>query len=422
MRCPHCNRVHPDQSHFCPVTGRVIDPPQIQETPNPQPSNRWVSPVMAVLGILLIVAGVLLVQGNFSLPAWDSSRAASNPSNTAQAGQSSGAHSSPTPSGNPQQPSNAARTTPSAQPATPTVVPRNPDLDEWIVYTYGKENDSEIYMLQPSTGKTRQLTSNRYNDDGPTLLARTNELVFSSSREEGWELYLLDLNTMKESQLTHFDGQARFPEWSPVAGARKILFEGRKDSSNGKLYSIWLLDLDTNRLTDLTQGSADSRPQWSPDGKEVVFGRALNDSDQNGKITTADFLSIFTYNLASGDLTRVTNDPTVDNYQFTWSPDGEWILFGSARTDVNGDSFVNLDDSRNLWLIHPDGSNEHELRLNDESIFSPGWSPSGNSIVFTTHQGENREEMWLYDLLTTETTLLQTAGPIYHTEFAVRSR
>ncbi len=411
MRCPHCNRIHSDQARFCPVTGQVIPKNDDQNAAIAQAPHRWVGPAMASLGFILIVIGGFLLTGNSSIPALKSNETDVNHSDTPQPGRSS-------PS---QQPTPLISPTATFQPATPTQVPANADLNEWIVYAYGRENDSEIFMLRPSSGEIRQLTSNEYNDDGPSFLSRTNEVVFSSYREEGWQLYLLNLDTMKESQLTDFDGQARFPEWSPEPGVRKILFEGRGDTSSGKQYSVWLLDLDNNDLTNLTRGSADSRPQWAPDGEKIVFGRALNDSDQNGKITTADFLSIFTFNLTNGELTRVTNDPTIDNYQFTWSPDGEWILYGSARADTDGNGVINLDDSQNLWLIHPDGSGEQELHLNDDNIFSPGWSPSGNSIVYTIHQGDFREEMWLYYVTTGETTLLQTAGPIYHTEFAVKS-
>jgi len=425
MRCPHCHEIHPDNTNFCPKIGLVIDRDELEEEgpPPPQAPDRRVTIGAAALGAILMVAGVLmLLRGGFSMPAASqeedaglSEVATSTP--TAVTGGGSGSVSpNPLPSQSPLPAAENLLPTPQPSPTTP---PAQTDLDTWIAYAYGKENDSEIYLLRPSTGESRQITTNRYNDDAPSLLARTNELVFASYRDDGWELYLLDLDTGKETQLTHFDGQARFPAWSPEPGVRKIVFEGRQDTSSGKRYSIWMLDVDSGSLTDLTKGSADSRPQWSPDGKQVVFGRALNDSDRNGKITTADFLTISIVDLASHKITHPVNEIDKDNYQYAWSPDGEWILFCSVRGDVNGDGYANLDDSRNLWLVRPDGSGQHELRMGNQSIFSPGWSPSGEYIIYMVHRGENREEMWLYDTKQQSSSQLLNAGPIYHPEFAV---
>lgn len=403
----------------------MIDRDELEESvlPPQPPPDRRVTIAAAALGAILVLAGILsLLGGEFFAPAASPEKSTELVESesfklTAVTGGSSGRVSpNPLSSGSPTSAGENLSSTPRPS-LTPT--PSLTDLDAWIAFAYGRENDSEIYILRPSTGETRQITTNRYNDDAPSLLARTNELVYPSSREDGWELYLLDLDTGKETQLTHFDGQARFPAWSPEPGVRKIVFEGRQDTSSGKRYSIWMLNVDSGSLTDLTKGSADSRPQWSPDGKQVVFGRALNDSDRDGKITTADFLTISIVDLTSQKITHPFIDIDQDNHQYAWSPDGEWILFCSVHGDVNGDGYANLDDSRNLWLVRPDGSGQYELGLSNQSIFSPSWSPSGDYIVYMVHRGDYREEMWLYDMKQQSSSQLMNAGPIYHPEFAV---
>ena len=441
MQCPFCGENHPDASKFCPKTGQVLKFSPIQP---PLPGSRpkgsiEISIVTGVFGLVMIFFGILLVTGQITLP---SHRSGSKPTPTARLTEvgavpsfRSTATRAPFPTSEPPAlpPTQAARE-PTASPwpsdtpwPTPTPwftpTPTNPDLDTWIVYSYGVENESEIFRLRPSTGEVRQLTVNAYNDDAPSLLARTNELVFASYREDGWELYLLNLDTQQETRLTQFDGQARFPEWSPETGARKIVFEGRQDTAGGKRYSVWLLDVDSGELTDLTQGSADSRPQWSPDGTRVVFGRATSDTNQNGAVTTADYLGIYIYDLAGQTVTRVENSAGLDNFQYAWNPaNDDWIAVCSVRRDVNGDGFFNLDDSRNLWLVRPDGGGEMELPLGDLNIFSPGFSQAGNFLVYTVHRGDSREEMWLYDMNLQSASQLVSAGPVYHPEFAVGTR
>lgn len=416
MRCPHCHGIHPDNTNFCPVIGLVIERDELDGPPPapPVPDPR-VTIGAAALGVILILVGVFLLRGGISLPVTGANvSVGTSPTPTAFEG---GGVSEP----------GTSTLTPDvvARPPTPTIShtlpPVNSDLDAWIAYAYGVENDSEIFLLQPSTGQVRQVTSNQYNDDAPSLLTRTNELIYASYRKDGWEIYLLDLDTQKETQLTHFDGQARFPEWSPGPGARKIIFEGRRDTSSGTQYSIWLYDVDSGKITNLSEGSADSRPQWSPDGSQVVFGRAMNDTNQNGRITTADNLSIYILNVSNQQLTRLTNDAGIDNYQYSWSPDGQWILFCSVRGDKNGDKVANLDDSRNLWLMRADGSDERELYLENKNVFSPSWSPSGAYIVYTVNRTNSTAEMWLYDMAAGTSSLLQSVGPILHTEFAVNT-
>lgn len=416
MRCPHCHEIHPDNTNFCTRIGLVIDRDELEEPlpPAPPAPDRRVTAAAAALGAILVLAGIfLLLQGGISLPAVVGVTTLT-PTMFEGGGGAEPEVTIPIPSHTP----NVVTALPSSTPS-PTLPPVKTDLDAWIAYAYGIENDSEIYLLRPSTGENRQITTNRYSDDAPSMLARTNELIYASEREDGWELFLLDLDTGKENQLTHFDGQARFPAWSPEPRVRKIIFEGRQDTSSGKRYSIWMLDVDSGELTDLTHGSADSRPQWSPDGKQVVFGRAMNDSNQNGKITTADFLTISIIDLASLKMSHLVNDYNHDNFQYAWSPDGDWILFCSVRADMNSDGYANLDDSRDLWLVRPDGTDQHALDLGNKNIFSPGWSPNGNYIVYTVHRSESREEMWLYDMFTQNSSQLMNAGPIYHPEFAV---
>lgn len=437
MQCPFCGENHPDASKFCPKTGQVLKFAPIQPSRSesrPRGSGE-ISVVTGVFGLIMVFFGILLITGQITLPS-SQSGSGYNPTTQPATGQALQPNPTrlPEPTKAPEPTAAAllvllptqAALEPTASPwptetLWPTPTQTNPDLDTWIVYSYGVENESEIFMLRPFTGETRQLTANAYNDDAPTLLARTNELVFASYREDGWELYLLDLDTQQETRLTQFDGQARFPEWSPEAGARKIVFEGRQDTAGGKRYSVWMLDVDSGELTDLTQGSADSRPQWSPDGTRVVFGRATSDTNQNGAVTTADYLGMHIYDLASQSIARAEHSAGLDNFQYAWQPsDYQWIAVCSVRADVNGDGFYNLDDARNLWFMPPDGSGEFELNLGNQNIFSPSFSPGGDYLVYMVHRGDSREELWLFDVNQETTRQLLSAGPLYHPEFEVR--
>lgn len=73
----------------------------------------------------------------------------------------------------------------------------------WILYAYRDGVKREIHLYNPKTYEIEQLTVNNYMDESPSISAYSSMVVYSSYRNPlGWELYVLDLNTIKESKIT----------------------------------------------------------------------------------------------------------------------------------------------------------------------------------------------------------------------------
>lgn len=172
-----------------------------------------------------------------------------------------------------------------------------------------------------------------------------------------------------------------------------MVFEWRTFEPQAAI-NIWMLDTSTGELEQLTSSGADYGPGWSPDGTQIVFGRATADTTGDGRISASDALDIFTHDLATGTEVNLTNSPDYDDFNFAWSPDGERIAFTSVRLDANGDGVINLDDSQDLFLIHQDGSGERRLDLGGRPAFSPSWSPDGRFILVLVaeEEGQTAEE------------------------------
>lgn len=302
------------------------------------------------------------------------------------------------------------------QEATPSLPPTIAQLSPyagWITFGLGEGAGREIYILDLATRLQQQITNNGFIDEAPSFSPDNWKLVYASDRsQDGWDLYSYDLRRGTEQQLTVFDGQARFPVWSPAPGDTRIVFEGRTFELESAI-NIWMFDTASGELEQLTNNGADSRPGWSPDGSQIMFGRATRDTTGDGRVTANDAADIYVLDLATRTEKNLTNTPDFDDFNFAWSPDGEWIVFTSVRSDVNGDGNFNLSDSQDLFRIQADGSNERRLDLEGKLIFSPSWSPDGRFIMVLVVNEDRQTAIWRYDTRNGIFTRITEPG-LYH--------
>ena len=123
------------------------------------------------------------------------------------------------------------------------------------------------------------------------------------------------------------------------------------------------------------------RPQFSPDGKQLVFDR------QNIGALPKDGHAAFVANVDGTRLRRVTPWSLRAGDHPDWSPDGGLVLL---RSNANGPDFTR---QGNLYVVRPNGTGLREL-----THFSGGvqllqngsFSPDGDSIVFATTESSTK--------------------------------
>jgi len=199
------------------------------------------------------------------------------------------------------------------------------------------EIDVETREVRPLTRETRNI---------PTVsVSRDDRIAYALFWHDTF-LYLVDVETGEREQLTSHalnNYNARFaPDGNTIAYA----------SNRTGNDEVWLHHFDGRPETRFTNDPAlDAYPEWSPDGRRLVF---LSDREE-------DTPKLFIANADGGTGARLLIDQTVawpDNIRASqWSQDGRFIAYR-----VPGKS------GPELWTVRPDGLGASK-RLEDVSGF-----------------------------------------------------
>jgi len=190
-------------------------------------------------------------------------------------------------------------------------------------------------------------------------------------------------------------------------------------------FDVWLTQVGTGRLVNLTQGKAGPLPGplrnvgFSGDGSEIWIGggdvglrlrlmpltggkpRNFLGEDAANVAWSPDGERIVYHTFRNGDPMFVADrtganarkifgdQPGIHNHFPTWSPDGRWIYF------VHGTPATREMD---LWRIDPDGRSPERLTQRNADIAYP--TPSGeNTVFYVARDGDGSGPwLWAFDL------------------------
>ncbi|MFJ2172437.1 amidohydrolase family protein [Streptomyces sp. NPDC087851] len=154
-------------------------------------------------------------------------------------------------------------------------------------------------------------------------------------------------------------------------------------------YHLWTMRPDGTDVRQRTEGPWDDRgPAWSPDGTRIAFA-----SERAGDPVTGGPYRIHVLDLRTGDITRVTGlagqegphqDGAWEDFDPTWAPDGERILFVRARAVTTATGLAL--DARTVAAVPAGGAGPvvvaHTEAEQAAQVMAPALAPDGRRLAY----------------------------------------
>ena len=194
---------------------------------------------------------------------------------------------------------------------------------------------NDLFLVSNSGKKTKRLTRGR-RAISPSFSPDGQHIAFIGSEAGTANVFLLDLATQKETQLTFFTGDVQLSALDWNIAINRIAVS--RFDANGR-RNIFILNPNSQKIRPLPDLGRDARwPVWSPDGRRIAF-TSLQDHVPN----------VFVYNLATDSTHRATylvTGVTVHD----WLPPDSTFVEGSLVVTSSGskrrDRVFRIDASR----------------------------------------------------------------------------
>ena len=215
----------------------------------------------------------------------------------------------------------------------------------------------------PSSGGTPQRLLGVGDNPTQPAVSRQGKRLAYTRRVSNTNIWRIDTQASEGRQPIKFISSTQMdaaPQFSP--DGKRIVFVSQRSGS----WEVWVCDSDGSNLLQLTSIGGGS-PRWSPDSQSIVF-----DSVASGNT------DIYVVSASGGPRRRITTQASEEVVP-NWSTDGRWIYFASNRTG-----------ERQFWKIPVEGEAGEAspaVQVTKHGGFAALESPDGKFVYYAKSRG-----------------------------------
>ena len=256
-------------------------------------------------------------------------------------------------------------------PPTATLKPRPTETHGGrIAFTCTRGDYNQLCLINRDGTGLSQITDMDANNYYPTFAPDRSSLLFASNRNGPFDLYLLSFEQKQLFQITENIGNVVSPDYSP--DGRRIVFTNRV--SDGPA-SIWMVNADGLNPHQVYAG-ADTivAVAWSPDGEKIAYAMSVGVPQE---------YEIFIMDSEGRNHVRISDGLQGIGGSIAWAPDSTHVLIHAGPF---GDKDIYRLDARTGEATQiTDGGNNA----------SASYSPDGLYIIFNSLRNNDQADLYI---------------------------
>ena len=241
----------------------------------------------------------------------------------------------------------------------------------------------------------------------PQLTSGPSSVAFSPDGQSvvysmGGSLWRQEIDGDAADELTYGPGYDYQPDWSP--DGRSIVFARH----HADAIELWRLDLTNRKTQQLTQTRAvQLQPRYSPDGGRIAFVSTAGSGHFNLYVAELTQSGLGTPRAViaprESSIARYyysTHDHTINP---SWTPDGKSLVFVSNRENAYG--------TGPICSVALEAGGAPSCFIDEETSWraNPEVAPDGRRVLYSSYQGRQWHQLWV-STLKGEATLPLTFG------------